>query len=83
MTTSLSLGLVLSAALDGLSPMHGGSGDLSTSYWTHGPLQMNKRDMQYCGARLYDAIRNLCKGNYAVLSRRSDPALAGTMLLGQ
>ena len=74
---TLSLGAVFSAALDGLSPVHGGSsGSGLSNYWTHGP-GLNKRDQRYCGMRLFDAIRNLCKGNYAAPSRRSDPGFSG------
>jgi len=48
---------------------HGGA-------WIHGSQQIAKRgEMQYCGFRLVEAIRNLCQGNYAALTRRSDPAL--------
>src|SRR5882724_6652330 len=47
--------------------------DAGSVYWGHAPVHV-RRSVQYCGARLVEAIRNLCKGNtYAPLSRRSDP----------
>lgn len=50
--------------------------------WVNFNRQLLKReDMHYCGKRLFDAVRDICRGNYAGLTRRSDPSVPGNFTI--
>lgn len=75
-----SISLSSAASLEGI-PDQESFVDGSSTNWAHTPVHV-RRSVQYCGTRLVDAIRNICKGNtYAPLSRRSDPSFTGDYLL--